>query len=251
MTADEPAPPLIFAARRPPRRLLILVSLLLLSALAHAISFYILQVAYTPTATLLPPPAEVTLLAPASPENLALNRWLAIADPALVTSPSGGGRDLSLLTFRYVPSYASAPPAYRPLDLTPPVAVPPPANIFGLAPLPAMNVPPRPAPPSPPSGVSLEGSLAALAPRPLPPVKVSLAAAAGAQPLEPTVFLVGARPDGGAPLVFRESSSGNAAADESARNYLARLPFAPAGDSTAWGRASFFWGADAFLPAPP
>ncbi len=246
MTSPEPAPPLIFAGRRPPRRLLILLSLLVLSALAHAVSFYILQVAYTPTVTLPPPPAEVTLLAP----NRALNRWLSITDPALMTNPSLAGRDLSALSFHYVPSYASAPPAYRALDLTAPVTPPAPGNIFSAPPLPAVNAPPRPPPLSAPSGVLLDPFIASLAPGALPPVKVSIASTA-AKPLEPTVFLVGPRSDGGAPFVFRESSSGNAAADEYARGYLARLPLAPAGDAAPWGRASFHWGADVFAEGRP
>lgn len=244
MTA--PAPTLVFAGSRPPRRLLILSLLLVLSALAHAVSFYILQVAYTPTVTLAPPPAEVTLLAPGSPENRALDRWLSITDPSLMTNPTGAGRDLNALTFRYVPSYASAPPAYRPLDLTPAVTPPAAGNIFSLAPLPPLKAPPRAPRAALPSSVALDASLAALAPQPLPPVRKILPAGGSAplKPLEPTGFLVGARADGGPPFIFRESSSGNAAADESARDYLRRLPLAPAGPAAPWGRATFFWGAD-------
>lgn len=241
-----PATTLIFPEERAPRRLLILSLLLVLSAVAHAVSFYILQVAYTPTVTLAPPPAEVTLLAPNSPENRALNRWLSITDPSLMTNPAGAGRDLNALTFHYVPSYASAPPAYRPLDLTPAVTPPAAGNIFSLVPLPPLKVPAQAPPASPPSSLLLEASLMALAPQPLPPVKSPAAGgSAPLKPLEPTVFLVGARPDGGAPFIFRESSSGNAPADEAARAYLSPLQLAPAGEGAPWGRATFFWGADA------
>lgn len=240
MIANEPAPSLVFEGRRPPRRLLILISLLVLSAIAHAVSFYILQVAYTPTVTLAPPPAEVTLLASNSAENRALDRWLSITDPALMTNPAGAGHDLKALTFHYVPSYASAPPAYRSLDLTPAVKPPAAGNIFSLAPLPALNVPAHVPPASLPSGVLLDAALAALAPQPLPPVKIG----ATVKPLERAIFLVGARAEGGPPLIFRESSSGNAAADEFARAYLARLALTPAGEPAPWGRATFFWGPD-------
>lgn len=251
MTA--PAPTLIFPGRRTPGRLLILSSLLVLSAFAHAVSFYILQVAYTPTVTLAPPPAEVTLLAPESPENRALDRWLSITDPALMTNPAGAGRDLNALTFHYVPSYASAPPAYRPLDLTPAVAPPAAGNIFSLAPLPPLKVPAHAPQAALPSSILLDASLAALAPQPLPPLKKILSASGSAplKPLEPSVFLVGARPDGGAAFIFRESSSGNAPADESARAYLSRLQLAPAGDAAPWGRATFFWGTDVGPPDHP
>lgn len=249
MRPPDPAPPLIFAARRPPRRWWILLSLLLLSVLAHALSFYLLQVAYTPTVTLPPPPAEVTLLAPGSPENRALNRWLAMTDPALMTHPSGAGHDAAALPFQYVPSYASAPPAYRPLNLAVPAAAPVAGNIFSLAPLPPLAVPARPAPLSPASCLKLDASLATLAGGALPPVRVTLPGGGGAgmKPLEPTVFLVGARAEGGAPFVFRQSSSGNPVADEYARGYLARLSLAPAtGDGPPpWGWAAFYWGADA------
>ena len=225
-----------------------------------------LQVAYTPTGSLLPPPARVVLVPLERPENAALARWLILADPTIaIQSPApAAGAVLDTLGFRYVPSYEVMPPAYKTLD-----AVAGPGGI---------TAPPRPLPPGPvavpnaagampeshrvpaatPSQVIFSGGIEEFVPVPLPPPR--FAEGVGNKLLEPTVFLVGVRAEGGTPFLFpvRQATASNASnnadeADEFVRDYLAGLAFrpAPGGDGgVTWGRATFYWGRDASHPEP-
>ena len=57
--------PLLFSWDSPRRGNLGVLAFLALSLVAHAFCFYIFQVVYPPTVTLLPPPARVALITPA------------------------------------------------------------------------------------------------------------------------------------------------------------------------------------------
>ena len=84
----------------------------------HAASFYALQVAYTPTGTQSPPPAQVVLVPLDQPENAPLAHWLAMNDPALTVRPAipAAAQTLASLGFHYVPSYDAAQPPFKPLN---------------------------------------------------------------------------------------------------------------------------------------
>ena len=271
--ADE-ADPLIFRWERRSWSRLRLMPMLFLSLLAHAASFYLLQVAYTPTGSQLPPPAQVVLLALDEPENAPLARWLAMTDPALMSRPATptASQTLAALNFRYTPSYDTAPPDFKPLEPTAAnrttISTPPRPHPAG--PVPAALLPPLPTPAasgqeatagsSQATRVVFSGEIAAFAPASLLPAH--FAAAKDALPLDPTVFLVGVRSSGGEPLLFRQpalfqqAASGDAEAKEYARAYLAHLAFrappAPAGgdpETVVWGWATFYWGNDAYKAA--
>ena len=255
-------PVLIFQWRRTGARWR-LGLMIFLALLVHAASFYVLQVAYTPTGTLFPPPARVVLVPLDEPKNASLARWLAMSDPTLITQAPRPAADavVASLGFRYVPSYEVTPPAFKSLE-----AISPPE---------AIAAPPRPIPPGPvslpataatatgkstpvtyPPGLSSHvvfgGGLGAFAPAALPPV--TFKSSTGVVPLEPTVFLVGVRAQGGMPFLFpvRRAPANNPVADadeadDFARDYLARLTFRPTdapGEGVIWGRATFYWGSD-------
>ena len=265
---DEP-PALIFADTRPRShwRLGLMIGV---SLLGHAASFYVLQVAYTPNGSLLPPPARVVMIPLDEPEHASLARWLALTDPTLATQPPPAADETALdpSVFHYVPSYDALPPAYKPLNavaaeniaVAPQPMPPGPVPVgLALAPKPPVPVEGR-RPPAPiRSRVVLDGGLDALAPRPLPPV--SFPGNPYAKPLEPTVVLVGVRPEGGTPFLFpmRQAPANNAGAgadeaDEFAREYLSRLTFRPTvtpGGNALWGRATFYWGDDSLRDAKP
>ena len=140
--------PLIFQWERRSWSRWRLVPLLFLSLLAHAATFYIFQVAYTPTGSQLPPPAQVVLLALDRPENAPLARWLAMTDPALVSRPATPttSQTLAALNFRYTPSYDTALPDIKPL--TPAganrTAISKPPEPHPAGPVPANLLPPLP-----------------------------------------------------------------------------------------------------------
>ena len=261
---DPDAPPaLIFHWARRTRVHWRLGAMILLSLLAHAASFYVLQVAYTPTGTLLPPPARVVVVPLDQPENASLAHWLALLDPVLAAQPplAPTAAVLDMLGVGYVPSYDANPPAFKPLDAAvsaeaiaapprPPVPGPVPINDAPTA-KPASPADPNHVAPHTPSRVELGGGIDAFLSLPLPPVRFT--GSSGGKPTEPTVFLVGARPEGGTPFLFpvRHAPAATASADadeadECARDYLARLPFHATGatEGAVWGRATFYWGDD-------
>ena len=235
-----------------------LAGLVALSLLAHAVSFYVLQVAYTPTGSQLPPPAQVTMVPLDQPGNEAFARWLAMADPSLAIRPVGPSREetLAMLDFHYVPSYQAAQPGFKSLDPLPgegAVTAPPRPRLPGPVPL---NLFTSGAAARHPTGQSttgqrtrvvLTGGIEASVAAPPPPVRFKTTT--GSEPMEPTTFLVGARAEGGMPFVFLKSKPSNAAADEYARDYLTRLDFCPMDappGTVIWGWAEFTWGNDIY-----
>ena len=60
-----------------------IISFIAASAVLHALCFYIFQIIYPPTVALLPPPARVSIITPASEEGRLLLRWIEAEDPAL------------------------------------------------------------------------------------------------------------------------------------------------------------------------
>ena len=255
--ASEVPPELIFQWERRSRAHWRLAGIIALSLLVHAVSFYVLQVAYTPTGSQLPPPAQVVMVPLDQPGNEAFARWLAMEDPALVAQPAGpsAADTLARLDFRYVPSYKAARPGFKSLDPLPgenAVAAPPRPRPPGPVPL-GLFTTGEPARPTPPTTVgqrtvvALTGGIETLVATPLPPIRFKTAI--GSEPLEPTAFLVGARPEGGLPFVVLKSKPGSVAADEYARDYLARLNFHPTDSSKSgvvWGCAEFAWGNDIY-----
>ena len=255
-TAGDDQGGLIFQWERRARSRWRLALMLAASLLAHAGSFYIFQVAYTPTGTQLPPPAQVVLVPLDRPENAPLARWLATNDPALTTRPAAppAAQTLAAVGFRYVPSYDAAQPPFKALDRAGAAldTVPPRGSLPGPVPVP----PPALTPAAHPGGSAqatrlvLTGAIAPDTGAALPPVRFRVSEASNV--LDPTIFLVGVRAGGGPPFVFRQSVSGSAALDEYARGYLAGAALeakAPVvGDGPAWGMATFYWGSDVYGP---
>ena len=255
-----PVGELVFApAENPTRVRRALAGLVGVSLLGHALGFYVLQVFYAPAGALPPtsPPARWTLLPAGSPEPAALGRWLAVMDPALGAgaAPLRPGNVLaSLPPVPYLPSFQARSPLAGLGDLgEDALATRPAGSVFPPGPvLPARDFSPRAARPravAARSRVVLPDALRRrLPPGDVPPLPdLNLAAASLAELPRPATFLVGAGPGGGQPLVFRENSSGAAAADEAVRVYLETLPFTlDVHAAPVWGRVTVFWGREAF-----
>ena len=199
---------LIFQWERRARSHWRLASMLAVSVLIHAMSFYALQVAYTPTGTQLPPPAHVVLVPLDQPENAPLARWLTMNDPALTMRPAtpAAPQVLASLGFRYVPSYNAAQPPFKPLD---PMensvnTVPPKASLPGPVPVPppTITMANRNRDIGRTTRVVLTGPIALPAGAAPPPVR--FVASEGTNVLDPTVFMVGVRPESGEPFLFRQ-----------------------------------------------
>src|SRR5207237_904026 len=83
LVSESAAEPLLFRWDSPRGEKLAIAIFLALSLAAHAFCFYIFQIVYPPTVALIPPPARVALITPASEEGRTLLRWIDAEDPAL------------------------------------------------------------------------------------------------------------------------------------------------------------------------
>src|SRR5438067_2790127 len=127
---------------------LTLLGFIALSVLIHALSFYIFQLAYPPSAHINPPPAQVSVLTPGSPENNALLRRIEAEDPALASRPQEV-LPANLLNLRYTPSYAQVRTAPKIVDKQAmPLVYPPAMDALALiqSALPRQPAPSQPEP---------------------------------------------------------------------------------------------------------
>lgn len=241
---------LVFADREPGIIPWTLIGFILLSALVHLFGFYLFQTVYPPSAHISPPPAQVSYLAPGTPEADALLRWVDSMDSALVARPQKAAIP-NLLTLPYVPSYATvhARPA-----LVGPVAqpLPFPAGANGLD-LVRMALPhsaaPAAQPENLPSTLVFSGELRDQSSGSAP----ALAGLRSSQPgaLQPARFLLGVSDGGEVRYVFLQESSGDKALDAAASQVLNRSQFRRLSAPLTWGFATFSWGAAAYAQPSP
>jgi hypothetical protein len=243
--------PLLFSWDSPRTKKAALLIFLALSLLAHAVCFYIFQVVYPPTVTLLPPPARVALITSSSDEGRTLLRWIDAEDPAVAftTHRPPEARIRALPNVEHVPSYHALEPTLKEL---------PPFEVNSRAP---DSQPPGPAPfahqqgASPaaavPTSVSFSNELDGLGVTTLPPLKF----ASSAEAPEAIRFRVAVGELGEIRYCFPMNSSGDPELDEEARVYLARCRFsqrAPGGENSEtpliWGIATIEWGSDITRP---
>jgi hypothetical protein len=246
--------PLLFSWDSPRRRQAAFLAFLAVSLLAHAVCFYIFQIVYPPAVTLLPPPARVALITPASEEGRTLLRWIDAEDPAVAftTHRPPEARLRALPNVEHVPSYHSMEPTLKELpgvevdsrtpDSQPPAAVPfrhqKNASAAG----------------SIPTSVSFSKELNALGPATLPEPK--FISSNGETP-EAIRFRVAINKLGEIRYCFPMNSSGDPGLDQQARLYLTRCRFprselgaGKSDASLAWGIAIIEWGSDIARPQP-
>src|SRR5438093_8459644 len=111
--------PLLFSWEPPRRRKVSITAFLALSLGGHALCFYIFQIVYPPTVALLPPPARVSLITPASEEGRTLLRWIEAEDPALAftTQRPPEARLRALPKVEHIPSYLAVELALKQVPL--------------------------------------------------------------------------------------------------------------------------------------
>ena len=244
--------PLLFRWDSSQRRRAAILAFLALSLLAHAVCFYIFQVVYPPTVTLLPPPARVSLITPASEEGRTLLRWIDAEDPAVAftTHRPPEARLRALPKVEHLPSYRAMEPTLKEL---------PPLEVDSRAP-----------DPQPPDAVPLIRQKSASAAGPIS-TSVSFSSeldAFGAATLPTLKFIAsnGETPEairfrvavsglGEIRYCFPMNSSGDPGLNEQARLYLARCRFSrrPPGNAKSdafltWGTATIEWGSDIARP---
>ena len=243
---------LLFNWDSPRTRKLAILAFLALSLVAHAVCFYIFQVVYPLTVTLLPPPARVALITPASEEGRTLLRWIDAEDPAVAftTHPPPEARLRALPKVEHVPSYRAMEPTLKKLpplevDSGAPESQPPDAVPF---------VRQKSAPAAGPiaTSISFSSDLDAFGVATLPALR--FVASNGETP-EAIRFRVAVSKLGEIRYCFPINSSGDPGLDEQVRLYLTRCRFSrsdlaggkPDGSLT-WGIATIEWGSDIARP---
>ncbi len=252
LISHSAAEPLIFGWDSPRGEKLAITIFVAISLAAHALCFYIFQIVYPPTVALLPPPARVTLITPASEEGRTLLRWIDAEDPALAftTHRPQETRLRALPKAEHVPSYSAIEPTLRnipPLerDLRIPSCQPPGAVHFARQ---KTALPFRVAKTSVSFSKELEVFGAPILPEP--------AFAASNEEMPETIrFRVAVSKLGEVRYCLPINSSGDSALDEQARWYVARCRFpqntanASKADSfLVWGIATIEWGNDITRP---
>src|SRR4029450_5858897 len=206
--------PLLFSWDSPRRRPGAFLAFLALSLLAHAVCFYIFQVVYPPTVTLLPPPARVALITPASEEGRTLLRRIDAEDPAVAftTHRPPEARLRALPKVGNFPSYHDMEPILKKL---------PPFEVDSRAPdsqppgsVPFMRQQSAPAAEPISTSVSFSSELDGLGVATLPPLRLGASAGGGPEAIRFRVAVSGL---GEIKYCFPMNSSGDPELDEQAR----------------------------------
>lgn len=247
---------------------LVLPAFIFLSLFLHALSFYVFQIVYPPSAHVTPPPARLSVIAPGSPESETLLRWIEAEDPALAARPAG----ILPPDFLRVPYSAS----FEQVRATPKIAAKPPKG-YPYPPVKDTSAlvemwfagesrrnaeAGRPSSPAPLQSkmntvIHLEETLAS---RFRGPSRLTDGpAATSATGLQPTRFLAGVTERGEVRYVFAQNASGDAALDAAAMDHLLRQKLLPVSEpepptggdeASVWGFVTFYWGGSVYSHKP-
>jgi hypothetical protein len=242
------AEPLLFSWEPPQRQKVAIVTFLVISLIAHALCFYIFQIVYPPTVSLLPPPARISVITSNSEEGRALLRWIDAEDPALAftTQRPPGAKLRALPKVEHAASYFTAEPVLKEIpplvvDLRIPSSQPPGPVHFGRR----QNVPAMT-----PAVTSISFSKE-LDTRGVPILPQTSFVASNDQPPETIRFRIAVNTNGEIHYCFPFNSSGDPVLDEQARRSLTLCRFPPSsitdqigGKSLIWGIATVEWGTD-------
>ena len=236
---------LIFNWDHSRRRNLAFAGFIFVSFVIHIACFYVFQVVYPSTVSLLPAAQRVNLMTANSEQTASLLRWIDAEDPALASTtrrpPHLQRREMGKV--EHVPSYFANEPALKqppPLvpDLRVPSAQPPgPVPIARRAVAPSAGIQP--------TRVTFSSELQQLGDAKL--VAANFKTSTN-EPPQNAQFRIAVDQHGAVLYCFVWNSSGDAALDEEARQHLAlcRFPATPLsnGESLVWGIATIEWGND-------
>jgi hypothetical protein len=208
------------------------------------------QTIYPPAGRVRPPPVQVGLLSPGTPEADAILRWIDSEDPALAAQP-GKAPIPDLMTLPYIPSYKSVH-ARPSMASSPdqPIPFPDGASGLDLVKMAAAH-PAEPPPPAAPAttAISFSGPLKGAALDPLP--AMAGIREADLVELQPARFLLGVSDRGEVRYVFIQEASGDKSVDAGAGRILEQVRFRPSAAALTWGFATFYWGSAVYARSTP
>ena len=245
--------PFIFNWDQPKRRKLVLTGYIAISFAVHIFAFYLFQVVYPQTVSLLPAPRRVNLMTASSEQTATLLRWIDSEDPALASTTRRPAhmqrREMGKV--EHVPSYFAreaalkeAPPLL--VDLRIPSAQPP-------GPVPIARTPVAAPAGIQPTRVTFAGELQELG---APQFVSGNFKSSTNEPPQNAQFRIAVDAKGAVVYCFTLASSGDGGLDELARQHLALARFAPKPSSEdgndlqglTWGIATIEWGNDVVAP---
>ena len=244
--------PLLFSWEPPRRRRAAITAFLALSLIAHALCFYVFQIVYPTTISLLAPPARVSVITANSEEGRTLLRWIDAEDPALAftTQRPAEARLRALPKVEHIPSYVAVEPSLK--QVPPPVADLriPSSQPAGAVQFVHRQIAPAISPRQ--TSASFSKELDAFGAPILPDRSF---AASNVETPEAIRFRVAVSGRGEIRYCFPLNSSGDPALDEQVRRYLTLCRFSQSpmsGEkvdrSLTWGIATVEWGNDVAHP---
>jgi len=236
--------PLIFNWTGPRSRNLAIAGFIGMSFGLHFAGFYLFQVVYPPTVSLLPSPQRVNLLTATSEQTATLLRWIDAEDPALISATR---RPLHAQRYEvgkveHIPSYFAIEPALKePPPLTSDLRLP---SVEATGPVPMRSRPPVSRPKIAPTQVTFSSEVRELAPSSFDHASFK---ASRSEPPENAQFRIAIDAGGAVRYCFILNSSGDPALDTQARERLALSRFAPEptrSETLVWVIATIEWGND-------
>jgi len=217
---------------------------LALSLGAHALTFFLFQIAYPERATISAPALTVNLLDPRRAEHQALLRLIEAEDPA-PTLTAQSTVPAELLSVPYRPSYATVRTFPQTLP-EPRAAVQFPPARDPVAIIRSGNRI-EPAVPRPRTAVATHLMLGeSLANRSIRKAFTVPPEAPRTTALLPTRFLIAVTSTGDVRYVFLQDSSGDSDADTLAARAIQRTAFVAADPPLVWSHATVAWGDDIY-----
>ena len=237
--------PLIFNWNQLRSRNLAIAGFVAASFTLHLAGFYLFQVVYPATVSLLPSPQRVNLLTATSEQTATLLRWIDAEDPALISTtrrPLHAQR-YEIGNVEHIPSYFAVEPALKePPPLTVDLHLP---SVEAPGPVPMQTRPLVSAAKILPTRVTFSNELRDLGQADFDSAnfKASLL-----EPPQNAQFRIAVDAGGAVRYCFILNSSGDPALDEQAREHLALCRFSARPDSKldafVWGIAAIEWGND-------
>ena len=237
--------PLIFDWNQLRSRNLAIAGFIAASFAVHLGGFYLFQVVYPSTVSLLPSPQHVNLLSATSEQTATLLRWIDAEDPALISAtrrPLHAQR-YEIGKVEHIPSYFAVEPALKePPPLTVDLRLPS-VEAPGSVPM-QSRAPVSPAKISP-TRVTFSNELRDLG---QPNFDSANFKASLLEPPQNAQFRVAVDAGGAVRYCFILNSSGDPVLDQQAREHLALCRFSARPDSNPaallWGIATIEWGND-------
>jgi hypothetical protein len=239
----------IFNWGQPRRRNLAIAGFIAVSFVFHLAGFYLFQVVYPTTVSLVPAPQRINLIYANSEQTATVLRWIDAEDPALAatTRRPAHMQRYAVGKVEHIPSYLTTEPALKePPPLVVDLRVP---SVHPPGPVPATRAPAALMVGIQATRVTFSSELQQLG-------QANLAAASfkasSNQPPQNAQFRIAVDSRGAVRHCFLLNSSGDAALDEQARQHLALCRFpgttASSSESLVWAISTIEWGNDVAQP---